>query len=257
VIAPSGLARSRWLGRRYLVELGGIRLPSYTTMLYLGIVVGLYVGALVAGAEGLSRGRFVVASLVLLAPALAGARLLYVAQHATFYRAHPELVWRRSDGGSSVYGGLLLSLAVSVPVLALLGLPFWSYWDAAILTMLVGLVVTRIGCLLHGCCVGRETDGWIGMWLPDHHGVWLRRYPSQLLEAAWALVVLAAALAARPSLPFAGALLAFVVGAYAAGRLLLEPTRESADPKRTIWVNVALSAALLVGAVALLALGRS
>ncbi len=255
--APAGLARSRWLGRRTLFSIGRLSVPSYTAMLYLGIVAGLYVGALVAGAEGLSRARFVVASLVLLVPALAGARLLYVAQHATVYRARPELIWRRSEGGSSLYGGLLLSLIASIPVLALLDLRFWSFWDAAILTMLVGLVVTRLGCLIHGCCVGRETDGPLGVWLPDHRGVWLRRYPTQALEGAWGLVVLGVALVARPSLPFTGALFAFVVGAYAAGRLLLEPLRQSSDPKRTIWVNVALSAVLLVAAAALLAAGRS
>jgi prolipoprotein diacylglyceryltransferase len=90
------------------------------------------------------------------------------------------------------------------------------------------------------------------MWLPGHGGAWQRRYPTQLLEAFWALVVLVVALWARPSLPFEGALFVLVVGAYAAGRLVLELTRETEDPRRTIWVNVAFSGLLLGGALLLL-----
>jgi phosphatidylglycerol:prolipoprotein diacylglycerol transferase len=255
VIAPSALGRSRWLGRRYLFDVGGLRVPSYSAMLYVGIVLGFYVGALVAGAEGLSQPRFVAVSLMLLVPALAGARLWFVGQHAGFYRAHPELIWSRSRGGSALYGGLVLSVAVSVPVLALAGLPFRMFWDAAILTMLTGVVLTRFGCLMHGCCAGRRTSGALGLWLPNHRGEWARRVPTQLLEAGWALLVLVTALLVRPSLPFAGALFAFVVGAYAAGRLVLELTRESDEPKRTIWVNVAFSALLLAAAVAVLVAG--
>ena len=251
----SQVSRTRWLGRRYLVDVGGVRLPSYTTMLYLGCVLGFYVGTLVAGAEGMSQPRFVIASVFLLVPALAGARLLYVAQHAAFYRAHPGWIWRRSEGGSALYGGLVLSVAASVLVLAVLDLSFWTFWDAAIVTMVTGLVVTRLGCLMHGCCAGRVTSGPLGMWLPNHRGEWARRFPTQLFEAGWALLTVVVALFVRPALPFAGGLFAFVVGVYAAGRLVLELTRESDEPRRTIWVNFALSALLLVGAMALLAAG--
>jgi phosphatidylglycerol:prolipoprotein diacylglycerol transferase len=224
-------------------------------MLYLGIVVGMYAGAAVARAEGLSVSRFVLTSVALLVPALVGARLWYVAQHLDRYRAEPARVWRRSDGGSALYGGLLLAIVVSVPVLALVQLPFWSYWDAAIVTMLVGLVLTRAGCLMHGCCAGRETSSVLGVWLPDHRGIWRRRYPTPLLEAAWALIVLVVALAARPGLPFAGALFAGVVGGYAAGRLVLELTRETDDARRTVWVNVTFSAVLLICSGTLLLAG--
>lgn len=250
--APSGLARSRWLGRRTLFEIGRLSLPSYTAFLYLGIVVGIYVGAAVARAEGLSATRFALTSIVLLAPALAGARLWYVAQHLGRYRAEPAAIWRRAEGGSALYGGLVLSVLASIPVLVVANLPFWPYWDAAIVTMLVGLCVTRLGCLVHGCCAGRETSGALGMWLPGRGGEWKRRYPTQLIEAGWAVAVLVVALAARPSLPFDGALLAFVVGAYAAGRLVLELTRETDDARRTIWVNVVVSGLLVAAAAVLL-----
>jgi len=250
VSVPAG---SRWLGRRYLFAVGRLKVPSYALMLYLGCVAGIFAGAAVARAEGLPEQRFVFAAIVLLVPALVGARLWYVLQDIERYRAEPRRVWRRTEGGMGLYGGLVLGVVVSVPVLALANLPLWAFWDAASITMLVGSVITRIGCLMNGCCAGRATNGPLGVWLPNHRGEWQRRFPTPLLEAGWAIVLLVWALTADT--PFSGARFAAVVGAYAAGRLVLELTRESARPERTVSVDLAFSVALLIGAGALLILG--
>jgi phosphatidylglycerol:prolipoprotein diacylglycerol transferase len=139
-----------------------------------------------------------------------------------------------------------------VPVLAVAGLPFLRFWDAAAITMLVGLILTRFGCLLNGCCAGRTTAGPLGAWLPDVDGRWRRRYPTPMLEAGWAALILAGCVALGPGSLRPGALFAGVVAAYAAGRLVLEPTRETARPERERRVNMAFSALLLVAAVAAL-----
>ncbi|MBA3311476.1 MAG: prolipoprotein diacylglyceryl transferase [Nocardioidaceae bacterium] len=247
----SGSIATRVLGRRHL-RVGRLRVPTYTVMLYLGCVSGTLAGAAFAQSTGLAPGSFVPATILLLIPAFIGARLWFVLQHRETFRAEPQRIWRRGEGGSSLYGGLVLGVVFSVPVLALAGLPFRGFWDAAAITMLVGLILTRVGCLLNGCCVGRETAGRLGVHLPDHHGRWRRRYPTPVLEAAWATIVLAGALALSPELSFSGALFAGVVAAYAAGRLVLEPTRESACPEREQRVNLIFSALLLAVAVSAL-----
>lgn len=126
-----------------------------------------------------------------------------------------------------MYGGLFLTVPVAVVVVVLADLPFWTFWDAAGITMLVGMIFTRFGCTLNGCCAGRETAGRFGMWMPNYRGELRRRYPTQLMEAALASVVLAAPLLARPLLPFEGTLFALVVSGYTAGRLVLQRLRES------------------------------
>jgi prolipoprotein diacylglyceryltransferase len=93
--------------------------------------------------------------------------------------------------------------------------------------MLVGAIVTRLGCLMNGCCAGRPTDGKLGVWLPNTAGEWRRRYPTQVLEAVWAGLLLVAALLARNAMPFDGALCAGVIGVYCAGRVLLQGAREA------------------------------
>ena len=222
--------------RRFLFEGTPFRVSSYKLMLYLGCVAGVWAGARVARAAGLPETTWILAATALLSVALAGARLLYL-------RAHPGPMWHRDAGGAALYGGLLASLIVSIPLLAAARLPFWRFWDAAGITMLTGLVFTRVGCSMNGCCAGRPAQGAFGFLLPNHRGEWRRRYPTQLLEAAWGAVLLAFLAAGEPRLPD-GVLFAQVLAGYGAGRLWLEQLREDS---RVGWFNTSVSAALLLG----------
>lgn len=129
--------------------------------------------------------------------------------------------------------------------------PVWRAWDGVGIIMLVGMAVTRIGCLINGCGSGRETQGPFGLWLPDYRGEWKRRYPTQLFEAGWSAVILGAGLwlyapSDRPGLLFLGS-----AAAYGIGRLGLELLRADASstalPTR---INVAFSAMLSVVSIA-------
>jgi prolipoprotein diacylglyceryltransferase len=216
------------------MQRGALVVDSYRTMLFLGCVAGVFAGAAVAGERGLDESGFALATIALLVPALVGARAWYVAQHLDVYRADLRRVVRRAEGGSALFGGLVVGFVASVPLLAVAGMSLWAFWDAAAVTMLVGLICTRIGCSMNACCAGRPTGGPLGRWLPNADGEWRRRYPTQLLEAGWAAVLLVAALATRAALPFDGALFAGVVVLYCAGRVALEATRESTSAPRAV-----------------------
>ena len=243
--APS-VVLGRLAGRRFLVSWRGVELPSYITMLYLGCVTGIFVGTVVAGSAGVERSRFAFTTVVLLIPALAGSRLWFVLEHWSVYRREPGRIWRRAEGGSALHGGLLLMLAVSVALLAIVDIPFLAYWDAASFTLLIGIVFTRIGCVMNGCCAGRPTSSRVGVWLPDHCGVWQRRVPTQLLEAAWAMLVLAGAAIAFAARPTAGAVFFGVLAAAGAGRLVLETTRLTAGSAGS-KANIAVSSLMVLG----------
>src|SRR5262249_5421686 len=140
------------------------------------------------------------------------------------YRDNLRRICDRSDGGYTLYGGLPAALLVSVPLLRALHLGFPAFWDVAIFTILIGMFFGRIGCLLKGCCSGKAWK--FGLRLPDANGVWERPVPTQLMEAAWAAVLVVAALAARHSTPFPGAVLLLVCLVYAAGRLPMDFARD-------------------------------
>jgi len=200
-------------------------------MLYLGMVSGLAVGNAVARSSGLPSGRVYLASVVLLVPALLGARLVSVLGSWDRYREQRHLIWRRTDGGQAMYGGLV-AVPVSIPLLAALDVPFWAFWDVATFTMLTGMIFTRFGCLLTGCCSGRTG-----------------RIPTQLVEAGLGAVLLvgAAVVAAAPvpdGTVFLGAL-----AAYSLVRLALQPLRHQQTRVARVPALAAASAALLVVAL--------
>jgi phosphatidylglycerol:prolipoprotein diacylglycerol transferase len=226
--------------RRVLFTFFGLPAHSYPVMLYFAIVLGIYAQLLAARSIGVDTGAALAATLIVAVIALLGARLLFVVPHWREFSCRPSRILRFADGGASMYGGVLLAVPMSVPVLALIGLPFGTYWDMATFTMLVGLIVGRIGCFLNGCCAGRETHR-LGAWLPNDRGEWKRRIPTQVLEAAWTAVVLAGAVVlwGRPLFP--GALLPYAVGTYGAGRLVLETLRERQERVTSISLQHVLS----------------
>lgn len=230
--------------RRILFRLGNVPVYSYPAMLYLGLVLALCAQFYVASRLQLNSTRTIFASLILIAPALAGARILFVLAHWDFYRREPHRIWRTSEGGLAMYGGFLLAVPVSIPVAALLGLPWGAFLDAASFALLIGMSVARLGCFLNGCCSGRATSGILGVCMPDQDGIIQRRIPTQLLEAAWALVVLIVGLNVWPMLPTPGALFLYTMGAYGAGRLFLESMRQERELIFGLPFNQMLSAAL-------------
>src|SRR5271166_3829894 len=185
---------AEWTMRKILFSWNGLNVYSYPAMLYLGMVVGVFAGAHVAQLSGMNPNRFAAASAVLLAPALVGSRLLFVLSHWHVYRRDLSRIWRRSEGGMAMYGGLILAVPLSILLLRAMHLPFAEFWDAATFTILVGMVFTRVGCLLNGCCSGRPTSAWCGFNLPDHRGIWQQRIPTQIIEMTWATVILCAAI---------------------------------------------------------------
>jgi phosphatidylglycerol---prolipoprotein diacylglyceryl transferase len=233
--------------RQVLLEWRGVRACSYPVMLYLGLVAGIAAGTYAANLADLDAASVLAALVVLVIPALVGSKLLFVATHWEVYRAAPERLWRRrSEGGGAMWGGLPLAMLVSVPLLGALRVPFWAFWDVATVTMLVGMIFTRVGCLLHGCCAGRPTESRIGLYLPDHRGRWRRRLPTQLLEAGWATVILVSAITSWGRTPFPGALFLGALAGYAAGRLFIEQTRDTEDQPSDLEVQQAISAAFVV-----------
>jgi phosphatidylglycerol---prolipoprotein diacylglyceryl transferase len=212
--------------RRILFSWRGFNLYSYPAMLYIGLLVGVFAGVHAAQAAGMDADHFAIAVVILMIPALAGSRLYFVMTRWEFYRRNPERIWRLSEGGMSMYGGIILAVPLSIPLLRWLGLPFAAFWDNAMLTILLGMAFTRIGCLLNGCCHGRPSEAWFAVMLPDHDGNWQRRIPTQLMEMAFALLLFGAALALRSAAPFPGAIFCFAVVGYGSGRWVLESLRE-------------------------------
>ena len=237
--------------RRILFHWFGKPIYSYPAMLYIGLVFGVTAGNIAAHATGLDALRVYIATVILIPISIAGSRVLYVAVHWDRYSRDRHRIWDLTEGGMAQYGGLI-NVPLSIPLLALLDLPFGAFWDISAITMMVGMIFTRFGCLLNGCCSGRPSNSRISFNLPNHMGVWEKRIPTQLLEAGWATLILVAAIQVWPHLPFEGALFLFVASGYASGRLILESTRDLRRAGRKFTVHHAIS--LLIIALSAIAI---
>jgi len=237
--------------RRILFEWRGIKFYSYPVLLYLGTLLGICAGTYGASLRGLNPGRVYLAMLLLFPLGLVGARLLFVITHWQIYRREPKRIWRQSEGGSSLYGGLILFFLLSFPLLRILGVSIGGFWDAASITLLTGLIFTKVGCLLNGCCAGRPSSGSLALYLPNLQGVWRRRVPTQLLEGGWAALILFGLMGLWNRCPFEGGLFLYTVAAYSLGRCWLEATRDDVETIGTLslhrTISLVLAAACLAG----------
>jgi phosphatidylglycerol:prolipoprotein diacylglycerol transferase len=219
-------------------------------MLYIGTLLGISAGTYGASLQGLNPGRVYLAMLLLFPSGLVGARLLFLISHWHIYRREPRRIWRQSEGGASLYGGLVLSFLLSLPLLKILEIPIGSFWDAASITLLTGMIFTKVGCLLNGCCAGRPTSGPVAFHLPNLKGIWCRRVPTQLLEAGWAALILLGLIGLWNRLPFGGALYLYTVATYSLGRWWLESTREDIESFGSLSLHRTISVVLAVACLA-------
>ena len=211
--------------RPVLLTWRGRHVHSYPVFLYLAMVSGITAADQATRVTGLENRRVLLGLVLLTIPALLGARLLFVAGHRELTSTYDRR--RRRSGGAAVQGGLVLAMATSVPLLTVLELPHAAFWDAAAIGGLVGVAIGRVGCLLHGCCSGRPSASRWALHLPDHRGIRQRRVPTQLMDAAWATVLLIFSASLLPHRPFPGAVFLIALAGYSAGRFAFEPMRES------------------------------
>lgn len=213
-------------------------------MLYLGLLFGVIAGNVAAHRTAINPLRVYIATLILIIPALSGARLLFVAAHWNIYRHNLRRIWDRREGGLTMYGGLPCVLLMSIPVLWVLRLDFGTFWDVASFTILTGMIFARIGCLLNGCCYGRCLQASFAFLLPDAKGKWDRRAPTQVLEALTGAMLLVLAALSWRWMPFPGALFLIVILGYSAARFAMEYLREP-EPRRGRIALAQLTSALL------------
>jgi phosphatidylglycerol---prolipoprotein diacylglyceryl transferase len=212
-------------------KIAGYSVNSYKFFLCVGIYVGTLTTAALAASSGLSPLRVGLVAMTCSLVGLIGARVYYMLVRAPFYfrQRSPKAMWNSSEGGWSLFGSLLTFIPVSFIATIWLNIPAPVLWDHMAVGVLAGGFWIRLGCVFNGCCIGRETDAWLGVHLHDTCGVSKSRIPVQFLEMAWWLIGLVAFFPLWPgALPMGSYALA-VATWYGVGRFFMEPLRERPD----------------------------
>jgi phosphatidylglycerol:prolipoprotein diacylglycerol transferase len=88
-----------------------------------------------------------------------------------------------------VYYGLGLGLLTGWIFMRHYRLPFLPGTDSGLPAFALAYSIARLGCLAAGCCGGMETDSFLAVFMPDNHGHWTMRYPTQLMSGAVQLLL--------------------------------------------------------------------
>ena len=233
------------------VRIAGHWVGSFKVFLCLGICLGIFVIAALAQSSGLPPLRVGLGALVLAIIGMAGARLYHLLVHRPLYfgKSAHQSVWNSSDGGGSLFGAFFAIAPCSFAVARLIDVPAAVFCDVLAAGVLAGAFWVRLGCAFNGCCGGRETHGWCGLWLHDTSGVRRRRIPVQFLEMAWWLLGGIGFVWLWPRSFPPGNYALGVLAWYGLGRFFLEPLREAPDlVAGRVRINRCVAAALVLGA---------
>ncbi len=238
----------------YIPVAGLWLVPSYYVFLVLGATVGGYLGWREAHRLGYSK-RQIFSFYLIVFP---GALFLGWLNGCLFIRdfyvglAQGEL-WL--NGGLVTYGVIFGALLLGYLYERLHKRPAGTSLDLIVLVLPLMFTFTRIGCFLNGCCYGRETDGFGGVYLPGAFGEWAYRYPTQILLSAFNLGLFLWMWARRKREHDPGSQVLPFLLVYFAGRLMIDSLR---DLPPLVWGLGfhQLSALLILAVLIILSLRR-
>ncbi|MFN7925400.1 MAG: prolipoprotein diacylglyceryl transferase family protein [Bryobacteraceae bacterium] len=216
-------------------------IAAYVICLSLAGTALICTSALRARTQGFAPGP--VAGLLALAwlAGLAGARLLWVAEHP----AIPwSLLWSPAPGGFASYGGVVGGCLAALAAARWMRFDIPWLFDLAVPGLCLFGAIARVGCFLAGCCYGTHTDL---PWAIDG------AHPVPLYEAAFLMVLVT--VTRRVASPIPGERFLWLLLLYPAGRILLEFLR--ADANRVLPVlTVPQAASIVLASLACFALWR-
>jgi phosphatidylglycerol---prolipoprotein diacylglyceryl transferase len=167
-------------------QLGPLTIRWYGVMVALAFIVGLSL----AGRRG-SRAGFNPEAVYDLGPwliggALLGARAFYVVEYwrENFAGQPFREIFMIQHGGLVFYGGFLGAALTGILYARWKQLPLWRLADVVAPSIALGSVFGRIGCLLNGCCYGRECSAPWAIHFPAGHETYPAGvHPTEIYDA--------------------------------------------------------------------------
>jgi len=142
----------------------GLPVRGYGVMVLAGSVAGIVLATYRARRVGLHPEVIWSLAVWLFIGGVVGARLFYVVEYWDD-RFRTDSFWQTlgrvlnfPEGGLVIYGGLFGALAAVYVFLGKNKLPVLAMFDLLAPSLLIGLALGRLGCLLNGCCYGGPTD---------------------------------------------------------------------------------------------------
>src|SRR5919112_109154 len=143
------------------VKLGPLSISPHGVGIAVGFLLGARLMLPAAEKRGISADE--VYSLLTRAAigAIIGARVAYVINRAGDYDSVVDMfkIWQ---GGISLLGGFAGAILLALPEMRRRQLSFWKVMDAAAPGMALGVIIGRIGDLVVGDHLGKQTSLFLG-----------------------------------------------------------------------------------------------
>lgn len=206
-------------------QLGSFSLHWYGVLVAAGFLVGLWTASRRAVRTGLAAEWIVDMGPWLIVGTVVGARTLYVISYwREFFSKQPfSEIFMVQHGGLIFYGGLMGASLACILYTRWKKLPLWKVADALAPSIALGHAFGRIGCLMNGCCYGRECHlPWTIHFPVDHDTHGTAVHPVQIYEAALNLALYAGLAALYRRKKFEGQIFALYLLAFAVLRSTVE-----------------------------------
>jgi phosphatidylglycerol:prolipoprotein diacylglycerol transferase len=218
-----------------LIHLGRLQLRSYGFMLAVSFLFGIWLAGRRAKRAGVDPQKILDLSVIIILAAVVGSRLLYVFFHLEQY-SNPLDMFALWQGGATFYGGFILAVAASYFWVQKNGLHFLTIADVIAPSIALGLVFTRVGCFLSGCCFGQPTElPWGVVFPPDspagaaalavtqERGLdHVALHPTQIYSSIKGLVIFTALMTLQPRLAKRGSTFGLLLVLYGVGRFVID-----------------------------------
>jgi phosphatidylglycerol---prolipoprotein diacylglyceryl transferase len=213
-----------------LFEAGGVTLYAYGVLLAAAYLIGLQFTLMRARARGIDAQRVMDLGIWVIVAALVGAKLVLAVQYPRQYFTTVAGFLDLLRVGGVFYGGLVAAIVTAIWCFWRYGLPVWTTGDAIAPALALGHAVGRLGCLLAGCCYGRQTSVPWAITFHDRvaHAVvgtplGVPLHPTQIYEAGAELLIMAGLLLfERRGRPFPGRTFWTYILLYGVSRFAIE-----------------------------------
>ena len=215
-----------------LLHLGPLTLYGYGLMIGIGILAGFGLAAYRARRRSLDPDFLLMASLTAVICGFAGAKLMFWLVSLPELIRYPSFFFESFRDGFVVYGGIIGGIGGCVWYCRKKKRDALALLDLLMPSLALGQGFGRLGCLLAGCCYGKETAHrpWLiftdSVYAPEGVPLIPVQIYAGLLDFAHAFFLL---LAAR-RFPKSGRIAGLYLVCYSSGRFLIEFLR--GDPGR-------------------------
>lgn len=229
-----------------ILTIGPITIHGYGLMIGIGVVVALLLGDYRAKKKGLNGDLVYGMTFMAVIFGFLAARCLFILTEFKNFLQNP--MGYITGNGFVVYGGIIGGILTLYVYCKVKKVKFLDYLDLMAPSVALAQGFGRIGCLLAGCCYGKETDSVFGIvfhnsdFAPNH----VKLMPTQIMMSVGDFIIATILLLYAKKDRSKGKVGTLYLILYSAGRIIIEFFR--ADDRGSVGV---LSTSQFIGIIVL------